>query len=139
MKTASIDRRALLALAGAGLTQALLAQTPARGGGNPTIFEHDLPNINMHNWQVTVREINYGPGDSTASHRHPGITLVYVLEGAVVSKVGDGPEKTYAQGEVFMETPGQLHAVSRNASATKPAKFLAFLLAEKGAQLTVPV
>jgi quercetin dioxygenase-like cupin family protein len=138
MNSNSLDRRVLLALAGAGLTQALLAQTPARGGGNPTIFEHDLPDINMHNWAVTVREINYGPGDTSAWHRHPGVTLVYVLEGAVVSKVGDGPETTYSRGQMFMEAPGDLHAVSRNASATKPAKFLAILLAEKNAQLTVP-
>jgi quercetin dioxygenase-like cupin family protein len=143
MKTNPIDRRALLALAGASFTQAMLAQTPAqtpaRAGGNPTVFEHDLPDVNMHNWAVTVREINYGPGDTTAAHRHPGITLVYVLDGAIVSKVGNGPEKTYTQGQMFMESPGDVHAVSRNASATRPARFLALLLAEKGAQLTVPV
>jgi len=144
MESNSIDRRVLLALAGAGLTRAGFAQvkpaqTPARGPENPTIFERDLPDVNMHNWTVTVREISYGPGDSSAAHRHPGITIVYVLEGAVVSKVGTGPEKTYTQGQVFMETPGELHAVSRNASTSKPAKFLAVLLAPKGAQLTVPV
>jgi quercetin dioxygenase-like cupin family protein len=139
MQSNPIDRRVLLALAGTGLTQALLGQTPARGPANPTVFEHDLPDVNLHNWSVTAREINYGPGDSTAAHRHPGITIVYVLEGSVVSKVGDGPEKTYTQGQMFMETPGQLHAVSRNASATRPAKFLAILLAPKGAQLTIPV
>jgi quercetin dioxygenase-like cupin family protein len=52
--------------------------------------------------------------------------------------VGDEPEKTYTTGQMFLETPGQLHAVSRNASATKPAKLLAVLLAEKGKQLTTP-
>jgi len=67
-----------------------------------------------------------------------GITLVYVLEGEIRSKVEDGPEKTYAPGQMFMETPGQLHGVSRNASDTKPAKFLALLFAEKGKPLTTP-
>jgi quercetin dioxygenase-like cupin family protein len=55
-----------------------------------------------------------------------------------VSKVGDDPEKTYATGEMWIETPNQLHAVSRNASDSKPAKLLAILLAEKGKQLTTP-
>jgi len=142
MKTAgtkTLDRRAVLALAGAGLTQALLAQKPVRGAENPTLFQHDLPDINLHNWELTAREIRYEPGATTAAHRHPGITIVYVLEGAVVSKVGIGPEKTYNEGEMFMETPGELHAISRNASATKPARFLAILMAEKGAQSTVQV
>jgi len=56
---------------------------------------------------------------STYAHRHPGITIAYVLEGEILSKVGDEPEKTYTAGQMFLETPGQLHAVSRNASATR--------------------
>jgi len=87
---------------------------------------------------VTAVEVNYPPGGSSTAHRHPGITLVYVLEGEIRSKVEDGPEKTYAPGQIFMETPGQLHGVSRNASDTKPAKFLALLFAEKGKPLTTP-
>jgi quercetin dioxygenase-like cupin family protein len=52
--------------------------------------------------------------------------------------VGDDPERTYAAGEMFLETPQQLHAVSANASDTKPAKLLALLLAKKGVPLTTP-
>jgi quercetin dioxygenase-like cupin family protein len=52
--------------------------------------------------------------------------------------VGEEPEKTYRTGEMFLETPNQLHAVSGNASTTKPAKLLAVMLAEKGKQLTTP-
>ena len=122
-------------MAAALAVQALAeAQAPA----SPTVFEHDLPDVNMHNWAVTVREINYAPGGTSAAHRHPGITIVYVLEGQIVSKVGDGPERTYGPGQMFMEGPNDLHAVSRNASTTKPAKFLATLLAEKGKTLTTP-
>jgi quercetin dioxygenase-like cupin family protein len=61
-----------------------------------------------------------------------------VLEGEITSKVDDEGEKTYAAGEMWMETPGQLHSVSRNASPVKPAKLLAILLAEKGKPLTMP-
>jgi len=92
----------------------------------------------MKGWAVTVVEVNYPPGKGSAAHRHPGLTFAYVLEGEIVSQVGDGPETTYSAGQMFMETPNQLHGVSRNASSTKPAKLLALLLAEKGKQLTTP-
>ena len=60
------------------------------------------------------------------------------LEGEIRSKVGDEPEKTYKVGEMFIETPNQLHGVSRNASDTKPAKLLAVMLSEKGKPRTAP-
>jgi quercetin dioxygenase-like cupin family protein len=132
-----MDRRKLLASIGAILTQsAAVAQNSSRAPA--TIFQHDLPDANLHGWSVTVVEVKYAPGAASNAQRHPGITFAYVLEGEIASKVGDDPEKTYATGEMFMETPGQLHAVSRNASSTKPARLLALLLAEKGAQLTTP-
>jgi len=110
------------------------AQASRRG----PVFQHDLPDLVLHGWSVTTVEVNYAPGGSSTAHRHPGLTFAYVLEGEIVSRVGDEPEKTYATGEMWMETPGQLHAVSRNASTTKPARLLAILLAEKGKQLTSP-
>jgi quercetin dioxygenase-like cupin family protein len=82
--------------------------------------------------------VSYGPGDQSAAHRHPGITIAYVLEGEIRSRVGDGPEKTYKAGEMFLETPEQLHAVSGNASDSRPARLLAILLAKKGSRLTTP-
>jgi quercetin dioxygenase-like cupin family protein len=110
------------------------AQTPKRG----PVFQHDLPDLTLHGWSVTAVEVKYAPGGSSTAHRHPGLTFAYVLEGEIVSRVGDEPEKTYATGEMWMETPGQLHAVSRNASPTKPARLLAILLAENGKPLTSP-
>jgi quercetin dioxygenase-like cupin family protein len=94
--------------------------------------------VNLKDWSVTAVEVSYGPGESSPSHRHPGITIAYVLEGEIRSKVGDDPERTYTVGQMFLETPGQLHAVSGNASTTRPAKLLAILLAEKGKPLTTP-
>jgi quercetin dioxygenase-like cupin family protein len=129
------NRRVLLGSAGAVLAQTLLPRAQA---ANPVVFQHDLPDVNLNGWSVTAVEVNYPPGGSSTAHRHPGITIVYVLEGEIRSQVGDGPEKTYVPGQMFLETPGQLHGVSRNASDTKPAKFLALLLAEKGKPLTTP-
>jgi quercetin dioxygenase-like cupin family protein len=116
----------------------LLSRAQTAGGGRKVVFEHALPDVNLKDWSATAVEVSYAPGEASAAHRHPGITIAYVLEGEIRSKVGDDPEKTYTAGQMFLETPGQLHAVSRNASATKPAKLLAILLAEKGKQLTTP-
>jgi quercetin dioxygenase-like cupin family protein len=131
-----MDRRTLLGGAGVLLAQALVMN--AQTGGRKVLFEHALPDLNLKDWLVTAVEVSYAPGESSAAHRHPGITIAYVLEGEIRSKVGDDPEKTYAVGQMFLETPNQLHGVSGNASKTKPARLLAILLAEKGKQLTTP-
>lgn len=131
-----MQRRTLLGGMGGLLAQSLV-QAQATGG-RKVVFEHALPDLNIKNFNVTAIEVTFGPGESSGAHRHPGITIVYVLEGEIRSKVGDGPETTYGVGQMFIETPNQLHGVSANASKTKPAKFLALLLAEKGKQLTVP-
>jgi len=132
-----ITRRALFESA-SGLL--LLARQASAQTSNTrgVIFQHDLPPVNLDGWSVTAVEVSYGPGEQSAAHSHPGITIAYVLEGEIRSQVGDEPERTYTVGQMFFENPGQLHAVSRNASATRPAKLLALLLAEKGKPLTTP-
>ena len=119
------------------LVQVLLSNAQT-AGGRKIVFEHDLPDLNLKDWSVTVVEVSYAPGESSGAHRHPGITIAYVLEGEVRSKVGNDLEKLYTTGQMFLETPNQVHAVSRNASTTKPARLLAVMLAEKGKQLTTP-
>jgi len=131
-----MNRRVLLGGAGALLAQAVLSN--AQSGGPKVVFSHALPDLSLKDWSVTAVEVSYAPGESSAAHRHPGITIAYVLEGEIRSKVGDDPEKTYTTGQMFFETPNQLHGVSGNASTTKPARLLAILLAEKGKQLTTP-
>jgi len=128
-----ITRRILI-----GGLSTLLAEAFQTQGLSKVVFKHDLPDLTMKDWAVTAVEVSYGPGERSPAHRHPGITIAYVLEGEIGSKVGDEPEKTYTAGEMFLETPEQLHAVSRNASSTRPAKLLAILLAEKGKPLTTP-
>ena len=130
-------RTMLLSLSAlAGLADGAMAQ-PAAPQARP-VFQHDLPDINLSDWSATAVEVSYGPGESSPPHRHPGITFAYVLEGSIRSKVGEDPEQTYRAGQMFMETPEQLHAVSRNASSTEPAKLLAILLTKKGAALATP-
>ena len=102
------------------------------------LMTQELPALDGGNLEVTVQQLEYVPGGTSDAHRHNGCTFVYVLEGAVVTKIDDGPEKIYKPGEMFYEPPLHLHAVSRNASASEPAKFLVFRVIEKGKPATVP-
>ena len=89
--------------------------------------------------EVTMLTVEYPPGGASAPHRHDANTFVYVLEGAVVMQVTGGNEVTLRAGDTFYETPTDIHAVSRNASATAPAKFLVFQVKDQGAPGTRPV
>jgi quercetin dioxygenase-like cupin family protein len=134
----AITRRAVLEGVAGLLMAASSAAGQNRAAGAKPVFQHDLPDLTLRGWSVTAVEVSYEPGQSSPAHRHPGLTIAYVLEGEIRSKVGDQPEKTYRAGEMFFETPEELHAVSANASSTRPAKLLAVLLAEKGKALTTP-
>jgi quercetin dioxygenase-like cupin family protein len=82
--------------------------------------------------------VEYAPGASSAKHRHNAHTFVYVLEGSLVMQVAGGKEVTLGPGQTFYESPDDVHAVSRNASNSKPAKFLVFFVKNKGAASLVP-
>jgi quercetin dioxygenase-like cupin family protein len=114
-----------------------LAQAPP--AAPPPIFRHDLPDVPMDGWEVTVSYVDYPPGRVGAVHHHAGFVLAYVLEGAVVTKIsGQGEERTYTVGQMFYEQPGATHEVSKNASQTQPARLLALIFAKKGSTLTMP-
>jgi quercetin dioxygenase-like cupin family protein len=81
----------------------------------------------------------YPPGSSDPIHRHNAHAFVYVLEGTVVMQVRGGKEVTLTPGQTFYEGPNDVHVVGRNASATKPAKFVVVLVKNKDAPALVPV
>jgi quercetin dioxygenase-like cupin family protein len=83
----------------------------------------------------TMILVEYPPGGSDAEHRHDAHAFVYVLEGAVVMQVKGGKEVTVGPGQTFHESPEDVHSVSRNASRTKPARFLVFFVKRKGAPI----
>lgn len=112
--------------------------SPQSKPGADPIFKHDLPNISMEDWEVTVSYVDYPPGRVGRTHHHAGFVLAYVLEGAIVTKISGQEQRTYRTGEMFFEPPGSTHEVSNNASATEPAKLLAMIFAKKGVQLTTP-
>jgi len=88
-------------------------------------YQHELPNVPGKSIKGVLAE--YGPGGYSPGHTHPKSAFIYatVLEGAIRSQVNDGPVTTYKAGQSCSELPGDRHAVSANASKTKPAKLLA--------------
>ena len=101
------------------------------------LLTQSLPNIEGK--EVTMLTVEYPPGGASTAHRHNANTFVYVLEGSIVTQVAGGKEQTLTVGQTFYESPTDIHAVSRNASATHKAKFLVFFVKDKGAPASVPV
>jgi quercetin dioxygenase-like cupin family protein len=83
--------------------------------------------------------VEYPPGSSDPIHRHNANAYVYVLEGSVVMQVKGGKQMTLTPGQTFYEGPDDIHVVGRNASSTRPAKMLVFLVKDKGAPVVIPV
>jgi quercetin dioxygenase-like cupin family protein len=83
--------------------------------------------------------VEYPPGAKDPIHRHNADAFVYVLEGTVVMQVKGGKEVTLTPGQTFYEGPTDIHIVGRNASNTKPAKFVVVLLKKEGAPALIPV
>ena len=101
------------------------------------LLSKDLTNLpGKEGLMITV---DYPPGSSDPIHRHNAHAFVYVLEGSVVMQVRGGKQVTLTPGQTFYEGPDDVHVVGRNASDTKPAKFLVFLVKDKGAPILVPV
>ena len=89
--------------------------------------------------EVLMITVEHAPGGSSAIHRHNAHAYVYVLEGSVVMQLKGGKQVTLKPGQTFYEGPDDVHVVDRNASKTKPAKFLVLLIKDKGAPALVPV
>jgi quercetin dioxygenase-like cupin family protein len=120
------------------------AAANAQPKGNPAkvtmVFDHVLPNAPGKSMRGVL--VEYAPGGFSGAHTHAPSAFIYatVLEGAIRSKVNDGPEKTYKKGENFFEMPGDRHSVSANASATEPAKLLAVFVVDTNEKvLTTPM
>ena len=82
--------------------------------------------------------VEYPPGSSDPIHRHNAYGFIYVLEGSIVMQVRGGKDVTLTPGQTFYEGPDDVHVVGRNASKTKPAKFVVFLVKDKGAPILMP-
>jgi len=101
-----------------------------------SLMSKDLPD--HPGKEMLMITVEHPPGGSNPIHRHNAHAIVYVLEGSVVMQVKGGKEVTLTPGQAFYEGPDDVHVVDRNASSTKPAKFLVVLIKDKGAPPLVP-
>jgi quercetin dioxygenase-like cupin family protein len=112
------------------------APTVQAGQKSTELFKQMMDEVGR---TLTVRLTERDPGNGSGPHRHPGsYTVGYILAGAYEVKINDGPLRTLHAGEVFYEPPNALHAVSRNASATEPLKYLVIQVSDPGKPGTVP-
>lgn len=88
--------------------------------------------------EAVMITVVYPPGAADPVHRHNAYGFIYVLEGTIVMQVRGGRQVTLKPGQTFYEGPDDVHTIGRNASKTRPAKFLALLLKNKSAPLLVP-
>src|SRR5216683_8433446 len=114
------------------MTATLMAQQPKV----TSLMSKDLTEIPGR--EVLMITVEYAPGGADPIHRHNAHGFIYVLEGSIVMQVKDGKEVTLTPGQTFYEGPDDVHVVGRNASSTKPAKFLVFFIKDKGAPVVVP-
>src|SRR5499425_3088154 len=138
-------RRAAKALAGlvvaAGLVLAAVppgrAASAGEGATVKQILSEKLPNVPGKT--LTVVEVDYRPGGFSAPHRHPasGFVFAYVLSGTIRSHVEGETLGVYSAGQTWTEPPNAHHIVSANASTTKSARLIAYIIADDGAEATV--
>jgi quercetin dioxygenase-like cupin family protein len=118
----------------------LLAQQPAAGQAPEakvtSLTSKDLPDLPGKEALIII--VDYPPGSVDPIHRHNAHAFIYVLEGSIIMQVKGGQEVTLTPGQTFYEGPNDVHVVGKNASSTKPAKFVVFFVKDKGAPVLVP-
>jgi uncharacterized protein YbjT (DUF2867 family)/quercetin dioxygenase-like cupin family protein len=118
------------------VTLTMAATTEPKEAKVTELMSKDLTDITGKEGLMLM--IEYPPGSSDPIHRHNAHGFIYVLEGSIVMQVRGGKEVTLTPGQTFYESPEDVHVVGRNASQTKPAKFVVFFVKDKGAPVLVP-
>jgi quercetin dioxygenase-like cupin family protein len=137
MKTHFCFRLLANALTGAILLTTTALQAEAADQVKITdLMTKDL--VNVPGKEVTMIVVDYPPGADPVQRQNAS-AFVYVLEGSIVMQMKGGEKVTLHPGDTFYEDPEGIHLVGKNASDTKPAKFLVFLVKDKGAPLLIPV
>jgi quercetin dioxygenase-like cupin family protein len=117
-------------------TSKVAAATDPKEAKLTQLFSKDLTDLPGKEGLMLL--IEYPPGSSDPIHRHNAHGFIYVLEGSIVMQVRGGKEVTLTPGQTFYEGPEDVHVVGRNASETKPAKFVVVFVKDKGAPVLVP-
>ena len=135
MSTSRILGTALVLYCGAYVPQIARASEPPQPVVTPLKLQ-DLPDLPGR--EMLMISVVYPPGTVEHIHRHDAYAFVYVLEGSIIEGVRGGKEVTLKPGQSFYEGPGDVHTIGRNASATKPAKFIVVLVKKKGVDAVLP-
>src|SRR6476660_8914547 len=101
-----------------------------------SLTSKDLPDLPGK--EALMITVEYPPGSVDPIHRHNAHAFIYLLEGSIIMQVKGGKEVTLTPGQTFYEGPNDVHVVGKNASSTKPAKFVVFFVKDKGAPVLVP-
>jgi quercetin dioxygenase-like cupin family protein len=109
----------------------------ARAQNVTPLVTKDIPELSGK--EVEMITVEYAPGAVDPIHRHNAQVFVYVLEGNVIMQVRGGTQQELGPGQTFYEGPNDVHTVGRNASKTRPAKFLVFFIKDKNAPILTPV
>jgi quercetin dioxygenase-like cupin family protein len=137
-----ITRRQTISMIAAGIPAGVVAwiagpafarATQSHGG---RVLEQSLQG--MDNKEVTLDVVEYGPGEHGTPHRHPGPVFGYILEGSFRMQFLPEPARVYSEGQAFYEPAMHVHEVCQNLNATKPARFLAMMIKEKGQPEVLP-
>jgi len=135
------DRRDFLTASLMGLAASFIATHEADAAPVArTLVQKATPAVNLDGWQITASEVTYPPGEASGQHRHPGFVVGYVLEGQYQFAVNNDAPTVLGAGQMFFESfdaPGQVHAVSGNASATQTTRILAIVFHKKGDPVTI--
>lgn len=117
------------------LSASAMAQDPSE---KITVLQEQLLK-NAPGKKAMMIEVDYQPGQSSIAHKHEGTAMAYVLDGEVISQVKGEQAITYKKGQFWYEPAGSEHLVSKNASSTKPAKLLVFMVLAPDEQVLIPL
>lgn len=122
-----------------GFVYRVAATPPQKDAAVRQAIAQRLPPMKGASLDASLVEVTYPPGGFSTAHRHPCPVIGYVLEGALRMQLKGQPERVVRAGESFYESPDDVHAVSANASATAPARFLAYFTCDHDTPHSVPV
>ncbi len=144
------DRRDFLTASLMGLAASFIATHEANAAPSRAallapsakpLAQKAAPAVNLDGWQMSASEVTYPPGEASGQHRHPGFVIGYVLEGQYKFAVNNDAPTVLGAGQMFFESfdaPGQVHAVSGNASTTQTTRILAIVFHKKGDPVSLP-
>jgi quercetin dioxygenase-like cupin family protein len=126
-------------LAALALTVSASAFAHETGPSEKVTVLQDQMLKNVPGKKALMIEVDYKPGQSSIAHKHEGTAMAYVLSGSIISQVKGEKAITYKTGEYWYEPAGSEHLVSKNASATKPAKLLVFMVLSPDEKVLIPL